>query len=303
MTVAAAIDQMTPREIIRRTSQKSGQRRQLLSNLYFAVLTIALLVIFIPLYGVLSTIVVRGYHSLNWTFLTANPIPPTSATSPIGGVANAIDGTLEVTGIAVLLAVPLTILISVALFETRNRLARIVEQGIEVFVGMPAITFGLFIAAITVSVTHKFEAWYGSMALLFIVVPVATVNMIAAIRSVPQTLIEAGLGLGARPSRVMMRIILPTALPRILTGFFLSVSRALGETAPVLFVIGGVLVPSFNPRLPATTLPTQIYAYFGSQFESQVQACWGMALLLVIIVLFFNVLSRIFLARSKKANG
>lgn len=293
----------TPRDIVRMASHKSGQRRELLSKVYFALLAVTLLVIFVPLYSVLSTIVSRGYHFLNWKFISTNPIPPINATSPIGGVRNAVVGTLEVTGFSILISVPLTVLVSIAIFEVKNRWARLVEKGVEVFVGMPSVTFGLLIAALTVSVTHHLEAWYGSVALCFIIIPVAAVNMVAALRSVPMTLIEAGLGLGARPSRVMWRIILPTAFPRILTGFFLSVSRALGETAPVLFVIGAVLVPTWNPRLPATTLPTQIYAYFGSQFPSQQNACWGMALLLVIFVLFFNVISRIFLARSKKANG
>jgi len=294
---------MAPRDVIRVASEKSGRKREFWSRFYFVLLGISFMVIMVPLFGVLSTIVSRGYHFLTWQFISTNPIPPTSPLSPIGGVKNALVGSLLVTGIAILIAIPLTLMLSIAIFELRGRLVGAVERGVEIFVGMPSITFGLLISVFTVAVTHRFEAWYGSVSLCFVLLPVATVNMVAALRSVPATLIEAGLGLGSRPSQVMRRIILPTALPRILTGFFLSISRALGETAPVLFLIGAVLVPHINPRLPSTTLPTQIYAYFGSQFPSQRNACWGMALLLVIFVLFFNVLSRIFLAISKKANG
>jgi phosphate transport system permease protein len=128
-----------------------------------------------------------------------------------------------------------------------------------------------------------------------------TINALAALQSVPDTLIEAGLSLGLRPSRVMMRIILPAARARVFTGIFLAFSRAVGETAPILFVIGASSLPIYKPDAEATTLPTMMWAFLNSSYPSQREECWGIALVLMVAVLFFNVISRVFLARTQKS--
>jgi phosphate transport system permease protein len=262
---------------------------------------LALLVALVPLVSLLGYIVAKGYPYLTWHFLTTEPaVPSLLHRNDIGGIANAISGTITITGIAILISVPFAILVGVGLYEFRGGLARMLEFGMEAFVGMPSITFGVFIYAITVALTKHFEAWYGSLALCLIIIPVGTVNLIAALRSVPITLKEAGLSLGARPSRLMWHVILPTSRPRILTGFFLSIARSLGETAPVLFVIGASTAISYNPRAAGETLPTQIYTYLTSPYPSQRNACWGIALILIIAVMVFSVASRALLARTSK---
>ena len=274
------------REFIRSTSAKSYRRRAVYSRLYLSGILVALLIAFVPLASILQNVVGHGAHYITWHYLTT------------GGIGNALAGTAVVDLISIVIAIPVAILLSMAMFELRNRWVSAVRAAMETFIGLPSIVFGVFVYVSLVLTTHQYHAYFGSIALLFIMVPVMTINALAALESVPDTLIEAGLSLGLRPSRVMLHIILPAARARVFTGIFLAFSRAVGETAPILFVIGASQLPSLDPGKQATTLPSLMYNYLTGTYPSQRESCWGIALVLMAAVLFFNVLSRIFVARS-----
>ncbi len=290
------------RQFIRETSAKSYRRRALYSRLYLLSLSVALLIAFIPLASILQNVVGHGIHYITWHYLTSSQqLPSLVNPNDIGGIGNALAGTAVVDFIAVLISVPTAIVLAMAMFELRNRWVSAVRGAMETFIGLPSIVFGVFTYVALVLTTHQYHAYFGSLALCFIMIPVMTINALAALQSVPDTLIEAGLSLGSRPSRVMFNVILPAARPRIFTGIFLAFSRAVGETAPILFVIGASDLVSFNPGKQATTLPSLMYDYLTGSYPSLRESCWGIALVLMAAVLFFNVLSRIFVARSNRS--
>ena len=289
------------REFIRTTSAKSYRRRAVFSRLYLAALSLALLIAFVPLASILQNVVGHGIHYMTWHYLTTSQqLPSLVNPNAIGGIGNALAGTAVVDIIAVAISIPIAIVLAMAMFEFHNRWVVVVRTAMETFIGLPSIVFGVFTYVALVLTTHQYHAYFGSLALCFIMVPVMTINSLAALRSVPDTLVEAGLSLGSRPSRVMLHVILPAARARILTGIFLAFSRAVGETAPILFVIGASQLPTFNPGKQATTLPSLMYDYLTGSYPSLRESCWGIALGLMIAVLFFNVLSRIFVARSNQ---
>ena len=298
----SALDAAARRALIRETAARSYRRRAIGSRIYLGAIALALLIAFVPLASILQNVVGHGVHYITWHFLTTSQALP-SIVNPdaIGGIGNALAGTAVVDLIAVLVAIPTALVLSIAMFELRGRWVVAVRSAMETFIGLPSIVFGVFTYVSLVLTTHQYHALYGSVALCFIMVPVMTINSLAALQSVPDTLIEAGLSLGLRPSRVMMRIILPAARSRVFTGVFLAFSRAVGETAPVLFVIGASALPTFNPSGEATTLPTLMWTYLTGSYPSQREACWGIALVLMVAVLFFNVVSRVFVARSERA--
>ncbi len=289
------------RDIIRAKAISSVKRRENLSRLYTATVALALVVAIIPLTSIISDLVGKGGQFLSWGFLTQNVhTPGFNDPHNVGGIANAISGSLIIVGLAVLISVPVAILLAMAIHEFNNRIMKTVAVIVEVFVGLPSVVFGVFAFIALVVTTKHFLAYYGSLALCFIMVPVSTVNSVAALRAVPATLNEAGLALGSKPSRVMFRVIFPTALPRIMTGIFLALSRTVGETAPVLFVTGSSALVSWNLNKGATTLPAAIWNNLQQGSPYAALECWGIALVLILFVFFFNILGRIFLARAEK---
>ena len=300
-TTPTSLSSQERRELIRSTSAKSYRRRALNSRFFLAGMFVALLIAFIPLASILQNVVGHGIHYISWKYLTTSQaLPSIVDANNVGGIGNALAGTAVVDLIAIVISIPLAIMLAMAMFELRNRWVTAVRAAMETFIGLPSIVFGVFIYVSLVLTTHQFHAYFGSLALCFIMVPVMTINALAALESVPNTLIEAGLSLGLRPSKVMLHIILPAARARVFTGIFLAFSRAVGETAPILFVIGASQLPTFDPSKQATTLPSLIYNYIFASYPSQRQSCWGIALVLMTMVLFFNVLARIFVARSNK---
>ena len=290
------------REFIRATSAKSYRRRAISSRVFTALLVVALLIAFVPLASILQNVVGHGIRYITWHFLTTSQqLPSIVNTDAIGGIGNALAGTAVVDLIAVLISIPAAIMLATAMFELKGGWVVAVRTAMETFIGLPSIVFGVFTYVSLVETTHQYHAYFGSLALCFIMIPVMTINALAALQSVPDTLIEAGLSLGLRPSRVMLHIILPAARARVFTGIFLAFSRAVGETAPILFVIGASTLPGFNPGGQATTLPTLMWQYLTGAYPSQREACWGIALVLMATVLFFNVLSRIFVARTQRS--
>lgn len=289
------------REYVRTTSTSTLKRRVRRSRFYLGSLVIALVIAFIPLASILWNVVGHGARYIKPSFFTqSQALPSLLHPNDIGGIANALTGTLIVDLVAILISVPLAVALAVGMFELRRWWVSVVRNAIETFIGLPSIVFGVFAYVSLVLTTHRYMALWGSLALTFIMVPVMTISALGALESVPRTLVEAGLSLGSQPSRVMWRIILPVARPRIMTGIFLAFSRAVGETAPILFVIGVSQLPNYSATAGATTLPSLMYNYLTGTYPSQRAECWGIALVLMAAVLFFNVLSRFFVARANR---
>lgn len=291
------------RAAIQKRAAETLARRMWLSRLYVSLVVVGLLIAAVPLASILEAVISKGAGFISWSFLsTSQQFPTIMQPNDIGGIWNAIAGSILVDALAFIWSVPVAIILGVALFEFDNVLIRGVRTVLRVLIGMPSILFGIFAFAFLVKLINNGQqvSYAGSFALGFVVIPLVAITAEAALREVPQTLREAGLSLGAKRSSIMMRVIIPYARPRLLTSILLALSRAVGETAPVLFVTGVALLPNWNPAGQVTTLPLMIFNYLGSSYQTERQACWGMALVLIAVVLVLNLTSRIIVTRADR---
>ena len=292
------------RALVQESARSGYRRRAWLSRLFMTALVASILLTFIPLFAIVTSVVGKGWRFVSWTFITTPQLQAGILSKNIGGISNAITGSLLIDGLALIMVVPLSIALSIAFYETNNWFMATFRRIVEVMVGLPSILFGLFVFAFVVTpMGYQYTGLAGSIALALLMLPVMTVANEAALRAVPQTLIEAGLALGSRKSRIMWRVILPYAFPRMLTGMLLSLSRAVGETAPVLLIINSSLVTNWNPMSPQTTLPLLIYNNLSSFNPVVIDSDWGIALILIVAVFLINLSSRLIVARSQKGRS
>jgi phosphate transport system permease protein len=211
----------------------------------------------------------------------------------------AILGTLMVTGAATLIAVPLGVLGAVYLHEygLQNRFARLVRFMSTVMTGVPSIVMGLFIYVLW-TLNFGYSAFGGSLALACLMLPVVIGATEQMLKLVPNHLREASYALGTTKSRTILTVVLPAALPGIVSGSLLAVARAAGETAPLMFAVGAA--SEYNPHLFAdanTALSIQIFGNATSSFASAQDRAWGAALTLVLLTFFITLIARVFTAR------
>jgi phosphate transport system permease protein len=178
-----------------------------------------------------------------------------------------------------------------------------VRYFVDVMTGVPSVVFGLFVYIVLVvtRVAGTFAAWKGSVALALLMLPVVIRSAEVVLNLVPNSLREAALALGAPRWKVVFRIVLPTALPGIVTGSLLAVARAAGETAPLLFTAAFVLGSSADLSQRMNSLPLQIFNDVGQAQDRLVQRAWGAALTLVVLVLALTMIARLIQRRSKLA--
>jgi len=253
-------------------------------------------------------IIFRGIKVVNWQFLTQMPQKGMTA----GGIFPAILGTLYLTIGAICFALPLGTSAAAAIYLTeysaQNRLVRIIRVGINNLAGVPSVVFGLFGLAIFVKfLNFGVSILSGSLTLGILILPTIIRASEEALSAVPQSFREASLALGATKWQTIQKVVLPNSISGILTGSILSIGRAAGETAPILFTAATF----YTMRLPNSifsevqTLPYHIYALMteGTHPESQVPIAYGTALVLVLLVLGLNLIAftlRNRFRRSKK---
>jgi phosphate transport system permease protein len=201
--------------------------------------------------------------------------------------------------------VPIGIGVALYLVEygRSSRFADVVRYFVDVMTGVPSVVFGLFIYIVLVvsQIGGTFAAWKGSVALALLMLPVVTRSGEVVLNLVPDGLREAALALGAPRWRVVARIVLPTALPGLITGSLLAVARAAGETAPLLFTVTFVNGLSLDPSARMNSLPLQIFNDVGQAQDRLVQRAWGAALTLVVLILVVTLLARLIQRRSRLA--
>jgi phosphate transport system permease protein len=215
------------------------------------------------------------------------------------GMGPAILGTLLVTGAATLIAVPLGVMGAIYLHEygVKNRFSRLVRFMATVMTGVPSIVMGLFIYVVW-TLTFGYSAFGGSLALACLMLPVVIGSTEQMLRLVPDHLREASYALGTTKSRTILTVVLPAALPGIVSGALLAVARAAGETAPLLFAVGAAT--EFNPNLfkeANTALSIQIFGNANSSFVPAQDRAWGAALTLVLLTFVITLIARVFTAR------
>src|SRR5262244_1329807 len=278
-----------------------GDFRTLISVLLSVSTSVAAVIACIPLFSVLIMLIWRGGTRLSLQLFTE--LPPT-AFEEGGGFGNAIVGTLVMVGIAALLSVPFGILAAVFLaeFSPDSRLASVVRFCAKTLTGLPSILAGVFAYATVVLLTGTYSAPAGGVALALLMLPTVMLTAEEAMKMVPARMKEAAIGMGCTRSQMVWRVVLPTALPGMLTGVMLAVARASGETAPLLFTAlfsNFWLVQDGTPALmaPTASLAVLIYNFSGMPFENQIEMAWAAALVLVLLVLAINILGQVFSRR------
>lgn len=276
--------------------------------LVFICLGLALL----PLLALLFYVVAQGISSLDSNVFTELPPPPCSGVAceglPEGGFGNAILGTVLIVGIGALISVPFGVLAAVYLSEfSSGQIAEWTRFATNVLSGVPSIIVGVF--AYVVIVLNPFgilsyrgySAWAGGFALAILMLPIIVRTTDEALKLVPAELRQASVGLGATDFQTVARVVLPAAVPAIITGVTLGVARAAGETAPLLFT---ALFTQFWPNWdnflfePTASLSVLVYNFAIVPFDNQQELAWAAAFILVLLVLLTSMIARWATARK-----
>jgi phosphate transport system permease protein len=259
----------------------------------------------IPLVLIVYYLLSKGLGSWSGSFFSTNPTGNTFfKSSSIGGIKSAILGTIEIVALASAISIPVGVGVAVWLVEygRDSRLASTVRFFVDVLTGVPSIVFGLFIYIVLIVGTGSTYAGYkGALALSLLMLPVVIRSAEVILLLIPGALRESALALGAPRWRVIFSIVLPTALPGMVTGVLLAIARAAGETAPLLFTAGATLKTNFNLGQFTNSLPVQIYSDVTSPTTAVVNRAWGGALTLVAMILLLNMMARLVSRRSRLA--
>jgi phosphate transport system permease protein len=273
---------------------KSMRWRYFQQTAFFLAVRLAALIIVLALGGILLYIIVNGIGALSWEFITK---PPTDGMTK-GGIMPAIIGTFYLTAGALLVGLPLGVASAIYLTEyaRQGRMVRIIRIGINCLAGVPSVVFGLFGLGLFV-VLLKFGSCIlsGSLTLGFLILPTIIGASEEALKAVPQTFREASLALGVSKWKTIYNIVLPTALPGIMTGSVLGIGRAAGETAPVMFTAAAF----FTAKLPTSifdevmALPYHVYvlATAGTHIEETRPLQFATVLVLVALVLGVDLIA------------
>jgi phosphate transport system permease protein len=251
----------------------------------------------IPLFSVLLMLLWRGGRKLSLAVFTE--LPP-AALEAGGGFGNAIVGTLIIVAMAVLMSVPVGLLTAIYLAQNPDRrLSGIVRFSAKVLTGFPSILAGVFAYGAIVLTTGGYSAVAGAIALSILMLPTIILTSEDAIRMVPSRMKDAAIGMGATKTQTVWMVLLPTAIPGILTGVMLAVARAAGETAPLLFTATIVNDTTFNLDDRMNSLPALIFQDVGQAQDRLVTIAWGAALTLVAMILILTILARLVQRRSR----
>lgn len=277
--------------------RRPGARR-LLSRVVVGLCGLAVLVALVPLAFVFFYVIQQGFSSLSLDFFTRMPKPVGESG---GGMANAIFGTLVLIGLASLVAIPIGVLSGVHLSEyAGTRFASLVRFTADVLNGVPSIVIGIFAYGLAVMPFKRFSALAGGLALGFMMIPIIARTTEELLKLVPSSLREGALALGATRSRASFSVMVPAALPGILTGILVALARIAGETAPLLFTSFNNRFWSTNLTQPMASLTVQVFTYAISPYDDWHRQAWAGAFVLVAVVFFFSVLARLVTKRIER---
>jgi phosphate transport system permease protein len=272
----------------------------LLSTLFTGFCAFSVVIALVPLMFILFFVVQQGFQAVNLEFFTHLPTP---VGEPGGGMANAILGTLMLSSLAALMAVPIGVLSGVYMSEyAGTRFAAVVRFAADTLNGVPSIVIGVFAYGVAVLPFKQFSALAGGFALGVMMIPIIARTTEELLLLVPDSLREGALALGATRARAVFSVLVPAALPGIITGIVLALARIAGETAPLLFT-------AFNNRFfatrltqPISSLTVQVFTYAISPYEDWHRQAWAGALVLVAIVLAASLLARFATRRLEGVN-
>ncbi len=295
-----------------------ARRRKMVNATMLSLTGLLTLLALVPLFWIIGYVILRGGKSLNLDFFTQLPRPLGMAG---GGVRHAIEGTIVITILAALFAIPPGML--AAFYAARNPntpLGVALRFGTDVLSGVPSIVIGLFGYALLVKPMGSYSALAGGVALAILMLPIIIRTTEEMLKLVPHSLREGSLALGAPEWKTSLKVLFPAALNGIITGFLLAIARAAGETAPLLFTaLGnehydlGLIVQSgiqlHQPiwqilgrilNQPADSLPLTLWKYAQQPYPERIDQSWAVALILMIVVLLINIFARLWIETRKR---
>jgi len=271
--------------------EKQIGRRNKKNKIFKGVIIAGTVVSTLPLILILFYIFQQGVSAINWHFLTNLPKPVGEAG---GGVSNALVGSILILLVACALAIPIGILIGIYLSEDKqSKLAYYARLSVDVLQGIPSIVIGIIIYEWIVRPMGGFSSFSGSLALALMMLPSIIKSTEETLKLLPESLKEASLALGVPYYKTILKVIVPTGISGITTGVILSISRVIGETAPLLFTAFGNPFMNTNILKPMSSLPLIIFNYATSPYEDWHQLAWGASLLLILMILFLNIITKI----------
>lgn len=266
--------------------------RRRLSDLMASALVLVCAAIAVSVLSlIVGHVALSGWSALNLSFFTERPLPPGEVG---GGVAPAIVGTLLMLAIGASIGVPVGVFTAIYLSEFgRGGLARMISFVVDLLAGLPSIVIGVFVWAWLVrNVIGQYNGLAGGVALAIVMIPIVTRTVQETLRLVPDSLREASLALGIPTWRTILRIVLPTARTGLITGIMLSLTRAGGETAPLLLTALGNQFFNLDPRQPMAALSVQIFQYARSPYPDWHAKAWAGALVLIVLGAALSALTR-----------
>jgi phosphate transport system permease protein len=274
------------------------RRRAWTSTAFTAACTLSVVAALVPLLLILGFVVAQGAQALSPAFFTHMP-KPVGETG--GGLANARVGTLILSALASAFGVPVGVLSGLYASEYRGtRLAAAMRFAADTLNGVPSIVIGVFVYGVAVLPFGRFSALAGGVALALVMVPIVmrTTEELAAL--VPDALREGALALGATRARAVFTVVLPAALPGVMSGIMLAVARIAGETAPLLFTSLGNQFFTTDVRQPMASLTVQVFTYAISPYADWQRQAWGGALVLIAFVFAASVVARLATRRLRQ---
>jgi phosphate transport system permease protein len=291
-----------------RPSRLSGgprhRRRKALNQLMMGLSTLAAVIAIAALLLVIVDVVIKAAPAINWDFLTQNP--STNFLNPGGGgIANSIVGSAILIGLASLISIPIGILVAIYTNEfAPPQVSSVIRFALDILNGVPTIVTGIFIYGLLV-IGHQQSGWAGALGLAIVQLPIVARSAQEVLALVPTPLKEAGLALGLRRWRIVLRVVLPTAAGGLITGAVLGIARVAGETAPLLFTtsVFSNLGITTDPSQALPNIPVTIFTLSESATPSDHAKAWAAALVLIVFVLIVSVVARTFNERSRRKLG
>jgi phosphate transport system permease protein len=275
-------------------------RKRITQNVFHAILLLMSLIVIVFVLGIIIYLIVKGGSALTWEFLTQPP----SGGMKEGGISTIIIGTLYLVLGTLIFSLPIGIFSAVYLHEyaRKNRLTRIIRLSIVNMAGVPSVVFGLFgLGFFVIYLNLGRSVIAGSLTLALLILPTIITTTEEALKTVPDTYRHASLALGATKWQTIIKIVLPQAMPGIITGAVLGIGRAAGETAPILFTAAAF----YQPNLPKSVfsqvmaLPYHLYVLATQVADAPDEKKWGTALVLLLIVLFFASIATAIRTRAR----
>lgn len=275
--------------------------RKFKNALFFLFAVLSAACVLIPLFMIIQFVLVQGASSLSIDFFTELPKPVGELG---GGMKHAILGTMYIVLLGASMAVPVGIICGIYLTEfSKSKLSKTLKMTVDLLSGIPSIVIGIFAYLLVVVPLKGFSALAGGIALSIIMLPIIVKTSEEILRLVPVHIREAGLALGLPRWKVILFIILKGSISNLLTGIILAISRAAGETAPLLFTAFGNMYINYDLKEPMATLPVQIYTYAISPFKDWQKQAWGGAFVLMVLILAMNLIARFILTKIKDKKG